>query len=222
MHVWWKVRLSKVCSWKDSHRQLYPNNKEEFSHYYSQGATRIDRQYHWGDVSVTRSEYIPVAFSDHFGLIIEAKVPYNLCQQIRKDGMFKVRNDVACDPDFKESVAANIIVWRRMLNNGLDIIKWWEIVVKPGIRMIALRRAREIRSELRNKLNMLYIKQAYLVRKLKLNINNDNLTALKHTQLLICNLFDQQSNRARFRGGPRGHVPRAPTFRGPPQNWLWS
>ena len=95
-------------------------------------------------MSVTKSEYIPVAFSDHFGLVVEAKVPFKLSQQIRKGGPFKIKNDVACDPDFKKSVAASITVWKEMLNYGLDIITWWEIVVKPGIRRLAMERAKSI------------------------------------------------------------------------------
>ena len=73
--------LSRLCrsfSWYDSHRLIHPST-EDFSHYYtfgeSIGATRIDRQYIWGNVDVIKSEYISSAFSDHFGLLTQIKVP---------------------------------------------------------------------------------------------------------------------------------------------------
>ena len=62
------LRLSKTFDWRDSHRDIFPH-AEHFSHYYDQGATRIDRQYCWGNLSTSKSVYIPVAFSDHFGLL---------------------------------------------------------------------------------------------------------------------------------------------------------
>ena len=86
---------------------------EAFSHYYNQGATRIDRQYHWGEISIKKSEYIPVAFSDHLGLFTEVTVPFSISRQCRKGGKnsFKIRNNVACDQTFKQSLAAEIVKW---------------------------------------------------------------------------------------------------------------
>ena len=70
-------RLIKVLNWKDSHLDLYPYTSD-FSHYYTcghiNGASRIDRQYVWGLISASRSFYVPLAFSDHYGLIIDLNV----------------------------------------------------------------------------------------------------------------------------------------------------
>ena len=70
-------RLSKTFNWIDSHRKLYPHSLD-FSHYYNLGATRIDREYYWGDITVNKSAYIPASFSDHFGLLTEVIVPFNV------------------------------------------------------------------------------------------------------------------------------------------------
>ena len=72
-------RLVRLFAWKDSHNLLHPSSSD-FSHFYkfglyNTGATRLDRQYLWGDVTAVRSEYIPVAFSDHLGLLTEVKLP---------------------------------------------------------------------------------------------------------------------------------------------------
>ena len=65
-------RLKRVFELRDSHRLLHPYSSD-FSHYYTigniDGATRIDRQYVWGNVTVGSSKYLPVAFSDHCGLL---------------------------------------------------------------------------------------------------------------------------------------------------------
>ena len=96
-----------------------------FSHYYKQGATRIDREYIWGDISVVKSEYIPLAFSDHMGLLTEIKAPFNPSRQTFIFGVrsFKIRNNVACDPSFKKSIASEINKWNEIKkNSGLDIL----------------------------------------------------------------------------------------------------
>ena len=170
-------------------------------------ATRIDRQYHWGDISIIKSEYFPVAFSDHFGLFTEVEVPFNLCQQVSRRGSFKIKNDVACDPAFKDLVATEMVTWKEMLIHGLDVLTWWEIVVKLGVRRNALKRARELKAEWRSEVNMLYIKQAYLVKRLKSNVTVDNLTALKYTQSLICKLYEKRSKKIQVQARSDEFVP---------------
>ena len=65
-------RLIKLKNWQDSFRTLNPS-AQVFSRYYennrAEGATRIDRNYHFGDMRVAQAWYLPLAFSDHFGLI---------------------------------------------------------------------------------------------------------------------------------------------------------
>ena len=89
-------RLMKVFELKDSHRILFPS-ATDYSHFYSagqiNGATRIDRQYIWEAKNVRSSEYIPVAFSDHYGLVINLSVPFSPARQIFPQGSrsFKIK-----------------------------------------------------------------------------------------------------------------------------------
>ena len=65
-------RLIRLKEWNDSFRTLHPTSKV-YSRYYEnirgEGAKRIDRNYHFGDVEVMEAWYQPLAFSDHFGFI---------------------------------------------------------------------------------------------------------------------------------------------------------
>ena len=177
--------------WQDSHKSFNPQY-EDFSHYYligdTVGATRIDRQYLWGSCSVVKSEYIPSAFSDHFGLLTQVKVPYHAYY---KDidcspRTSKVSNEVARDKTFHEQVSMAMTDWKRILENGLCILTWWELIVKPGIRHIAVKRSRDLQREQRGELNLLLIKQAYLVKKLRSCSQRESWFAkLKNTQSKI-------------------------------------
>ena len=189
-------KLIKVFSWNDSHRELYPD-RLDYSHYYNLGATRIDRQYYWGNISVNKSIYIPVAFSDHLGLLTEVAVPFKVSRQYASGGRpnFKIKNDIARDPEFKKSVAAEMCKWKQIRDFGLDVMTWWELVVKPGIRNIAIERAREISIKKREELNMLFIKQAYAVKKLQSSISVKHLADLKYVQSLISNWYEDQSKK---------------------------
>ena len=59
-------RLVAVKDWKDSFRDLHPKS-QEYSRYYSnsraEGASRIDRCYHHGELRFKSAKYIPLAFS---------------------------------------------------------------------------------------------------------------------------------------------------------------
>ena len=46
-------------------------------------------------------------------------------------------------------------------------MKWWEVVVKPGIKKLLVDRGREMTKEKQGVLNLLLIRQAYLVRKVQ-------------------------------------------------------
>ena len=196
-------RLCKAYNWKDSHRINYPDAKE-FSHYYEagsvQGATRIDRQYNWGLTSIISSEYIPVSFSDHFALLVNVShhttSPRQNLPRVSKH--FKIRDEVASDQKFSLMVADAMERWNEIRRQGLDILTWWELVVKPGLRDIAFKRSQEINEDRRGELNLLLIKQAYYVKKLRSNQEAQNLsilTELKMTQAKICAWYKTQSEK---------------------------
>ena len=159
-------RLKRVFELSDSHRLLYPNARD-FSHYYTSGdihgATRIDRQYVWGNVTVKSSKYLPIAFSDHCGLLTCLSTPLCLTRHdippVPRN--FKIRNEVAEDSIFHRQVSTALIDWLKIREEGLDTLTWWELVIKPGIRSIAIERSKELNQEHRGTLNLLLIKQAY-------------------------------------------------------------
>ena len=65
-------RLAKTFNWVDSFRVLHPT-ATQFSRYYSNtrgdGATRIDRSYHCGNIEVKQARYLPIALFDTVSLI---------------------------------------------------------------------------------------------------------------------------------------------------------
>ena len=67
------TRLIKLNKWQDTYRILHPN-ETKYSHFYNSdrsgkahtlGASRLDRSYVWGGISVNRAEYTSASFSDH-------------------------------------------------------------------------------------------------------------------------------------------------------------
>ena len=81
-----------------------------------------------------------------------------------------------------------------MKDLGLATLEWWEIVVKPGVRKLALQRSKELNQERRGILNLLLIQQAYLGRKL-LEGNFRQYTELRCVQMEIEEWYQKQSEK---------------------------
>ena len=103
------ARLLNTFDMVDSFRSIFPT-KKVFSHYYSygqavqagqagQGATRIDRSYNWGEVTVHGANYVPVAFSDHMAYVVSISIPTLPSSMVspRSRPLFKVRPEFICD-----------------------------------------------------------------------------------------------------------------------------
>ena len=73
------------------------------------------------------------------------------------------------DRKFQETVKQAMDEWKGIREEGLPVLTWWEIVVKPGIRKIAISRSKEINQDRRSRLNFLLLRQAYLVKKIQIN-----------------------------------------------------
>ena len=166
-------RLINTFSLVDSYRGLYPNIRC-FSRYYSRGgeevgASRIDRSYHWGNITVVESEYDAVAFSDHQAHIVTISLPDSLVHSIspRSRPFFKTSPEVVMDKCFKNRLQQEMIGWLEIKERGLGIISWWEIVVKPGIKRLAISRSKEIQRLKRSRLNCLMMKQSFFKRELQ-------------------------------------------------------
>ena len=99
----------------------------------------------------TEAEYTPVAFSDHLAHTVKVKVPVSLsrmgCPKSRPH--FKVREEVARDREFQERVQESMKEWDAVRQEGLPVLSWWEIIVKPGIRKIAMERSKSIKTDKR-------------------------------------------------------------------------
>ena len=57
--------------------------------------------------------------------------------------------------------------WNEVKELGLEVMQWWEILVKPGIKKLAIKRSKEINQEKRGEINLLLLQQAYLSRSYK-------------------------------------------------------
>ena len=79
--------------------------------------------------------------------------------------MFKIREEVVRDREFQERIKLAMMEWETVQQEGVPVLSWWEMMVKPGIRKIAMERSKEINYNKRAELNHLLLRQAYLARK---------------------------------------------------------
>ena len=84
-----------------------------------------------------------------------------------------------------------MVDWQEVNDLGLDILTWWELLVKPGIRKLALQRSKEINRERRGELNLLLLRQAYLTRLLQLG-QLEKLGELRSVQLAIEHWYERE------------------------------
>ena len=196
-------RLISNFSWKDSFRILHPKSKI-FSRYYEhhkagEGATRIDRQYHWGDITIVEVNYVGLAFSDHQALIIKVRLPETnsrfLCPKSKPQ--FKAKPAVIKDKIFQERLKQSFSLWYKIRLAGLDILPWWEVVVKPGLKKLLIQRGKELNQERSGKLNLLLLKQAYYVSKLQQG-DSSKLSELKQTQLEIQMWYESECEKVKL------------------------
>ena len=166
-------RMISTFDMVDNFRTLY-STSPVYSHYYhttqlGAGATRIDRSYSWGDLKVVKASYEPVAFSDHMGYVVSFTLPTPTTRILspRSRPLFKIRTEIIADSIFQEWLGDSMADWKDVKDLGLDVLKWWEILVKPGVRKLAIQRSKELNREKRGQLNLMLLRQAYLARKLQ-------------------------------------------------------
>ena len=133
------ARLTQILDMKDSYRSLFPNTKV-YSHYYhtvqlGQGATRINRSYNWGELTIVDVRYVPVAFSDHIAYVVTISFPEPSSRLIspRSRPLFKITPEVIYDELFQERLKDSMADWQEVRELGLDVLLWWEVMVEPGI-----------------------------------------------------------------------------------------
>ena len=187
-------RVVNSFSWKDAFRILHPD-EQSFSRYYSNdrsgtGATRIDRCYLYGALQPTDAVYTSVAFSDHLSHIVTISLPSPLSKSIspKSRPFFKTRPEIVKDRVFKARLHQSMQEWNQVKQFGVPILTWWEVLVKPGIRKLAIERTKEVNRERRQYLNLLMLRQSYLTRKVRLG-ETGSLSALREIQFKIEDWF---------------------------------
>ena len=85
----------------------------------------------------------------------------------RSRPLFKIKEEVARDTQFQDTVKVAMEEWEQVRLAGLPVLSWWELIIKPGIRKIAMSRSKEINEDRKGHLNLLLLRQAYLVRKIQ-------------------------------------------------------
>ena len=203
-------RLVKLKNWNDSFRVLHPTS-QQYSRFYenarAEGASRIDRCYHFGSLEIVQAIYVPVAFSDHFAHVVEFMVPDNLSSILSPKcrPSFKIRAEVIRDKIFKDRLEVAMQMWMRVrsyqgdgnVGKSSGVLSWWEHLVKPGIKKIALERTKEMYVDRKGVLNLLLIRQAYLTRKLQ-NGEKSKLGELKEVHLLMESWYQKESEKVQY------------------------
>ena len=199
-------RLISLMNLKDSHRCL--SKVQTFSRYYltnksGQGATRIDRLYHYGEVIPTSSCYVATSFSDHLAQVVSYCVP--LCTQTtacpKAKPVFKISNNVIDDNIFRKQLKESMSHWRHLLVTfKYPVLDWWELLVKPGIRKLAITRSKEINKSRRGRLDFLNILLINEVGKLKCGVPGA-LFEVRKVQKLIEEWFREEAEKIKVKAG---------------------
>ena len=192
--------LLSTFSWVDSFRLLHPSAKL-FSRYYTmekhgEGATRIDRLYHWGNISVQGASYHSLAFSDHMAHKVTYLLPSQMARILspRASPNFKIKPEVVTDKIFKLRLKTNMEDWLEVRSNGVEVTTWWEELVKPGIRRLGIERGKELKKQRRGELDLLFVRQSYLTKKVQKGLM-ENLTELKQVHLKIEKWYEVEGNK---------------------------
>ena len=139
--------------------------------------------------TVKEVKYIPIAFSDHLGLIVRVCLPESSSRILgpKSRASFRLKPEVIMDNIFKERLAEAMTSWERVRSfqgDQMDTLFWWEKMVKPGIKKIGIQRSKEINKERREELNLFLLRQMYLVKKLQQG-QRDKLVEMKTLNILI-------------------------------------
>ena len=86
--------------------------------------------------------------------------------------------------------------WNQAKQYGIPTLTWWESLVKPGIRKLALERTKEVNKERRLYLNLLMLRQTYLSRKVRYR-EPGSLDALREIHLKIENWFSKEVEKVK-------------------------
>ena len=197
-------RLIKISKWSDTFRSLHPK-KVAYSHFYSrqmsgcglsQGASRLDRSYSWGQVATISSTYLGAGFSDHLLHKVELSVSSSLfpAEPVFKP-YFKINPETAKDPAFKEKVRLITKEWEAT-KSRLPLLRWWDLL-KRDLRRAAKEISLEKKKAKKARLDLLMLAQTYLSGQ----VSGGNLAVLanlKSIQKEIAEWFDQEAEKVKL------------------------
>ena len=146
------------------------------------------------------AQYTSVAFSDHLSHIVTVKLPPTLLSKAvspKSKPLFKIRPEIVKDSVFKARLSHSMEEWNQVKQFGVPILTWWEVLVKPRLRKLALERTKEINKERRKYLNLLMLRQTYLCRKVRSG-EAAHLVHLREIQLKIVEWFAQEVEKVKY------------------------
>ena len=86
--------------------------------------------------------------------------------------------------------------WLEVKSFGLNVIPWWEIVVKPGVKQLAIQRSKEMNKTKRGEINLLFLRQAYLTKKIQQR-DTGKLSELWAVHGLIEQWYSRETDRVK-------------------------
>ena len=202
-------RVVQTFKWVDSFRILHPKVKQ-FSRYYGDsrgdGATRIDRCYHYGDLTVKKAIYLPLAFSDHHAHVVTIELPDPFSRLLcpRPIPSFRIKAEVVQDQTFQQQLSEAMDIWQNVRSFGLHVLPWWENLVKPGVRKLAQKRSRELNRINKEELNLLRLRQIYLNRKIVMG-DTWRLGELKSVHTSIEQWYHKESSKIKYQSQADEH-----------------
>ena len=130
----------------------------------TEGAARMDRIYSWGEISCSKAEYFPAAFSDHLGLLVSVTLP-DLSPVVEPNfrPYFKVKPEVATDQRFLALVTETVANWL-LAKDKMPLLEWWDLL-KSDVKAAAKAITKERKNERKQELSFLMILQAHLASK---------------------------------------------------------
>ena len=90
-----------------------------------------------------------------------------------------------------------MLEWQRVKEAGANMMLWWELLVKPGVKSLLIERGKEMNKERSGQLNLLMIQLAYLNRKVQQGALN-RLTELLHVKALINEWHAQECEKIKI------------------------
>ena len=139
-----------------------------------------------------------MVFSDHLSYIVTLQVPNQLQTLIspKSRTFFKTTPLIVKDKQFQARLLNNMKEWEEVKAFGVPILTWWEVLVKPGIKKLAIERSKEINKERRGHLNLLMMRQCHLSKKLQTG-ETALLPALREVQLSIVEWFETEVEKVK-------------------------